>query len=77
MTDETKPTLDQFHWHEMLDRLHVVKCMFDDFILSHPCADHKALKLPIEAVADSLYVLYQHAGTVEFEETGQCLATEN
>ena len=71
MTDETKRTLDQFHWHEMLDRLHVVKCIFDDFILSHPCADHKELKRPIEAVSDALRRLYQHVGTAEFKETGR------
>ena len=28
--------LDEFHAHEVLDRLHLICSMVDDFLLSHP-----------------------------------------
>ena len=31
-----KDKLDQFHYHEMLDRLHVLMSTLDDHILQHP-----------------------------------------
>lgn len=36
---EEKVTLDEFHYHEMSDRCHVINCMIDDFILAHPACN--------------------------------------
>jgi len=33
-----KIKLDKYHYHEMLDRLHVVICMIDDHLQQHPVA---------------------------------------
>ena len=33
-----KVELDKFHYHEMLDRLHVVMSMIDDHLQQHPVA---------------------------------------
>jgi hypothetical protein len=31
-----KPKLDNFHYHEALDRLHIITCMIDDHLIQHP-----------------------------------------
>ena len=32
----SKPTLDEYHYHEIVDRLHIVMCMIDDHLQQHP-----------------------------------------
>jgi hypothetical protein len=35
--DAPKPvTLDDYHWHEAIDRTHVVLCNFDEYVAEHP-----------------------------------------
>ncbi len=31
-----KPSLDDFHYHEVVDRCHVIMCMIQDHLLDHP-----------------------------------------
>ena len=33
-----KIILDEFHYHEMLDRIHVINCTINDHLLEHPVA---------------------------------------
>lgn len=30
--------IDEFHVHELLDRLHIVRVMFSDFVADHPAS---------------------------------------
>ena len=65
----TKPELDKFHYHEMLDRLHVVMSMADDHLQQHPVAkiESEIGKL-IESAITNLYQAYQLTGKIEFEK---------
>jgi len=56
-------TLTKEHYHEMLDRLHVVSCMINDHLLEHSVAQHdEEIKKPIEEALDILAQTYQIAG---------------
>ena len=56
-------TLTKEHYHEMLDRLHVVCCMINDHLLEHPVAQQdEEIKKPIEKALDILAQTYQTAG---------------
>lgn len=56
-------TLTKEHYHEMLDRLHVVCCMINDHLLEHPVAQQdEEIKKPIEEALDTLAQTYQTAG---------------
>lgn len=52
--------LDKFHWHEALDRAHIVADMFETFIVEHPVFKQTPV---LKALADEISVklgeLYQ------------------
>ena len=59
-----KPELDEFHYHEMLDRLHVVMSMVDVHLQQHPVAKiEPEIKDLISHAQDSLWQAYQLTGT--------------
>ena len=59
-----KPELDEFHYHEMLDRLHVIMSMVDDHLQQHPVAKiEPEIKDLISHALDSLWQAYQLTGT--------------
>ena len=61
-----KPELDEFHYHEMLDRLHVVMSMIDVHLQQHPVAKIETeIKDLISHAQDSLWQAYQLTGTIE------------
>lgn len=40
-----KKKLDEFHYHEILDRFHILGCIIDQMFLNHPVIKkHKELK---------------------------------
>jgi hypothetical protein len=56
-------TLTKEHYHEMLDRLHVVSCMINDHLLEHSVAQQdEEIKKPIEQALEILAETYQIAG---------------
>jgi len=58
------PTLDKFHYHEMLDRLHVVMEIVDTHLQQHPVAKiDNTLKDLISEAQDKLCEAYQLTGT--------------
>lgn len=64
-----KDKLDQFHYHEMLDRLHVVMSMIDDHILQHPVAKvDKKLNSHLNKALEELWEAYQVAGNISEED---------
>lgn len=64
----SKPKLDEYHYHEIVDRLHVMMSMIDDHLQQHPVAkiETEASKL-ISAATDNLWQAYQLLGEKGFE----------
>ena len=59
-----KPELDEFYYHEMLDRLHVVMSMVDVHLQQHPVSKiEPEIKDLISHAQDSLWQAYQLTGT--------------
>lgn len=58
-----KPNLDEFHYHEILDRTHLILSMIDDYLLQHPVAKlDKEICSKIEEGANALAEAYQIIG---------------
>ena len=65
----SKPKLDRFHYHEMLDRLHVIMSMADDHLQQHPVAKIESeIGKHISDAVTSLFQAYQLAGQIEYEK---------
>lgn len=64
----SKPKLDEFHYHEIVDRLHVIMCMVDEHLQQHPVAklENEANQL-IANANDNLWQAYQLLGAKRFE----------
>jgi len=59
-----KIKLDKFHYHEMLDRLHVIQCTIDDHLQQHPVAKIETdVKDLISEAQDKLFEAYQIVGS--------------
>ena len=57
------------HYHEMMDRLHVIMSMIDDHLLQHPVAKvNRDIKNQIEYALGQLWDAYQIAGKLDFEK---------
>jgi len=60
--------LDDFHYHEMMDRIHVINNTINDHLLVHPVATkHKRLYNKIEKALNLLADAYQMAGNLNFK----------
>ena len=64
-----KPELDEFHYHEMLDRIHMITCIIDDHLHQHPVGklEHKVKDL-IEIAQTNLLEAYQLVGHISQEK---------
>lgn len=61
-----KNKLDEFHYHEALDRTYLIGSMVNDTLTTHPVyKKHKKLKKKINKVEDLLAELYQEMGDLE------------
>ena len=57
------------HYLELMDRLHVVMCTIDDHILSHPFTkENKDIKFQIQYALGQLWDAYQLVGQKEIEK---------
>ena len=62
--DDIKNKLEK-HYHEMLDRLHVLMSTLDDHILQHPvCKLEKEIGKNVEEALSLLWQAYQDTGKV-------------
>jgi len=62
--------LDEFHYHELFDRLYCVIHIIDELIEQHPVCDetkHKNLVKMIEEGRDKLIEAYQFVGGLAFD----------
>lgn len=61
--------IDEFHYHEMIDRLYMINSMIENFLLVHPVADEEAeVKGLIEDAQSLLSNAYQTCGRIEHEK---------
>lgn len=64
-----KPELDEFHYHEILDRIHVVNCIIDSHLHQHPVAKlEKEISELIEEAQMKLMEAYQTIGKIRYEK---------
>jgi hypothetical protein len=55
--------LDQFHWHEALDRTHIICENIDNNLLQHPvCKLDKEVSKKVDQALTTLYEAYQLMG---------------
>lgn len=58
-----KIELDKFHYHEALDRSHVIVDMMNDYLLEHPAvSQNKKIKKKVEKAIENLADAYQLIG---------------
>lgn len=63
-----KIKLDEFHYHEALDRTHVINEIIDCTLVHHPVFEtHKKLKKKIEKAQSILYEVYQEVAMLNTE----------
>ncbi len=68
MTEVFKMEIDEFDLHELLDRVHVVSCLFDDVVIEHHAARNvEEFKHHIARVEDALSDLYQVVGRRRYQ----------
>lgn len=60
-----KEQTDKFHYHEVLDRLHIINSMIDDLLLEHPAViENKKIMKKITKASDKLSEAYQATGVI-------------
>jgi hypothetical protein len=65
---QKKPVLDQFHYHEAMDRTYVAGDIVERMLIDHPVIEeHKNLKHKIEKALEFLAETYQELGRLEYE----------
>jgi hypothetical protein len=63
-----RPNLTSDHYHEFIDRMHVITSNIDTHILQHPvCKLDKELCTKVEKAMELLYEAYQYGGKTGFE----------
>ena len=61
--------LDDFHYHEFLDRIHVVMDTIDSHVMQHPvCKIETEIKEIVNNAQDKLWEAYQVAGNIRFRD---------
>ena len=64
-----KIKLDKEHYHEMLDRLHLILCNVEDFLLDHPVSHkEKKIRKKVEKASKLLSDVYREMGKLEFDK---------
>jgi len=64
-----KPELDEFHYHEMLDRISLLMSIIDDHLQQHPVGKLESeVKNLIEEAHLKLYEAYQIVGKISYEK---------
>ena len=56
----SKDKIDNFHYHELLDRTNLIMMNVNDYLVEHPvCDKHKKIKKKLEKSRDLLWEVYQ------------------
>ena len=60
--------INQGHYLELMDRLHVVMCTLDDHCIKHPLTKtEKEIRNLLYTAIDNIYDAYQEVGKLEYE----------
>ena len=63
---ENKTKINDGHYLELMDRLHVIMCTLNDHCVEHPLADtDDELKFQLEYALGRLWDTYQYVGNME------------
>jgi|GEM_PF-1443264 len=76
MINNRKNKLDEFHYHEVLDRTYMINEIIENFLINHPVVKkHKKIETDIENAQDILYEVYQEIGKliIKFENAAKSL----
>jgi hypothetical protein len=64
-----KDKLNSGHYHEMMDRLHIIMENINDHLIQHPVAKvNKKLNAKLNTALENLWDAYQIAGNLENED---------
>ena len=67
--NELENKINPGHYHEMMDRLHIIMSIIDDHLLQHPVAKvNKDVRFQIEYALGQLWDAYQIAGKLDYEK---------
>ena len=65
-TIQPSSELDEFHYHEALDRTHLIASMIEEFLLNHPVFEkHNHLRESAEKAQELIVDTYQSIGALE------------
>jgi hypothetical protein len=60
--------INQGHYLELMDRLHVVMCTIDDHCIKHPLGkQEREIRNLLYTAIDNIYDAYQEVGKLEYE----------
>lgn len=63
--EEIKKHLSEFHYHEVLDRLHVIACNCESHLMQHPVVKIESeVKQSVEKAIEYLWEAYQQVGNI-------------
>jgi hypothetical protein len=62
------PALDNYHYHEVVDRCHIIMCMIQDHLLDHPAIiAHPDEEQKLNQAVTILWEVYQRFGSASSE----------
>lgn len=62
----SKQEVDEFHRHELMDRIFVVQELFNNIVMDHPAGED--MKKELKKVDNALAAAYQRAGKLRFSK---------
>ena len=63
--------LDNYHYHEALDRTYVINTIIDEILTDHPVfKKHKRLKSKLEKASSIIGEVYQEIGSISLRVCG-------
>lgn len=63
--EKVKKHLDQFHYHEAVDRIHVIMMMCDSHLMQHPAIKiESVVKQNVDKAIQHLWEAYQLIGQI-------------
>lgn len=67
---DTVRTIDEFHRHEVLDRIHLILCMIEDHVMNHPLTEeNKELSEMLMNVSSNLAECYSYVGKLHIKRS--------
>jgi len=68
MSKKKKIVLDEYHYHEALDRTDMLLRIIEDHLREHPVVQkHKQLKIRVEIAEEILAEVHQHIGNLDYK----------